>query len=98
MARLTRYYANGSKKSMTLESIKDEFPTVEQWSQFNRANRPGCAQFVDGVCVYDGCGYHNPSDLLKYAEMEKAAITGVPYITSEDSKTKFISAEVTDSK
>jgi hypothetical protein len=55
--RLTRVYPNGDKVTFISNSpeFAREYGTVEYWQTYNSKYRFGCALFIDGECVYDGC-------------------------------------------
>ena len=71
--RLTRIYCNGEKRTLDSNSkgFNLQYGSVEHWQEYNQQFRFGCAQFIDGECVYEGIG-HSQTDLQRYAEEEKA--------------------------
>lgn len=46
-----RRYPNGDRSPTLILAIIDE---VDEWRRFNSVMRFGCAQFVDGRCVFRG--------------------------------------------
>lgn len=69
-----RMYPNSS---ISIPGTLDE-EGLKLWKEYNRVMRFGCAQFVDGICVYDGnC---NDDDI---SDMECAVAEGeYPHITN----------------
>ena len=50
-----RVYKDGSKsQTIEFEDDEDGREELEETIEYNRVMRFGCAQFVDGKCVYNG--------------------------------------------
>lgn len=74
-----RVYPNGSwayepRSEEELHGVIDNAAPDCGWREYNERARPGCAQFVDGVCVYQGIGF-TPE---KLAWVEKRLAEGKP--------------------
>ena len=74
--RLTRIYPNGEKRTLDSGSVmfSMNYHDIEDWQQYNKTFRFGCALFIDGECVYKGVG-HKQEDLDRHAAEEKLSIS-----------------------
>ena len=74
MPRLTRVYADGSKRTLSERAFHEEYDSsVKRWIDFNQLHRFGCGLFVDGCCVYKG--YLRDDEVEKVETSELLLIT-----------------------
>lgn len=62
-----RVYPNGDRAKAIQLTTKEKDALVE----YNEKFRGGCAQFVDGKCVYEGCVSKEIIEAVEAAEKEK---------------------------
>lgn len=62
-----RVYPNGDRAKALQLSTKEKYELVE----YNKVMRFGCAQFVDGKCVYEGHVSKEIIEAVEAAEKEK---------------------------